>query len=78
MRPTANRKTCFWNQNEAEAMNYLLQTETHSPRPKPALNQPRLNLDVRKRGFDPFYSGIVVGAMATVVGLLLGWFLLPI
>jgi hypothetical protein len=38
----------------------------------------RLNLDIRKRGFDPFFSGVAVGAMATLVGLLLGWFLLPI
>lgn len=59
-------------------MEHLYRTETPIPSPERRLNPPRLNLDIRQRGFDPFFSGIAVGATATLIGLLLGWFLLPV
>ena len=59
-------------------MHQLYLAEMPCPRPERKLHPPRLNLDIRKRGFDPFFSGVAVGAMATLIGLLLGWFLLPI
>jgi hypothetical protein len=32
------------------------------------------NVDVRRRGIDPFLGGVVVGAAAAIVGVLLGLF----
>jgi hypothetical protein len=40
------------------------------------VSPPLLNLDVRRRGFDSFVEGIAVGAVAVIVGVLLGLFLL--
>lgn len=59
-------------------MDYLCRAETPTLRPKTKLDPPRLNLDIRQRGFDPFFSGVAVGATATLIGLILGWFILPI
>jgi hypothetical protein len=59
-------------------MVYLYRSETPIPRPEAKLDPPRLNLDIRQRRFDPFFSGVAVGAMATLIGLIIGWFILPI
>jgi hypothetical protein len=59
-------------------MDYLFRTKTPRPRRSRKLATPRLNLDIRKRGFDPFFTGIAVGAIATLIGLMLGWFVLSI
>jgi len=52
-------------------MNQLTLAATHTPL-RPNVSPAFRNLDVRKRGFDPFFSGIAVGAMATLVGIALG------
>jgi hypothetical protein len=75
IRLTSSRPV-YLEPTETEAMNYLLQTETRRSRRNPEPNQPRRNLDVRQHGFDPFFSGMVIGAITTVVGMVLGWFLL--
>jgi len=59
-------------------MEYLYRTETPTSRRERKLDPPRLNLDIRQRGFDPFFSGVAVGAVATLIGLILGWFFMPI
>lgn len=40
--------------------------------PSPVLSPPSHNLDVRRRGFDPFNIGVVIGAIAAVIGLVIG------
>jgi len=60
-------------------MQYLYQTEWRATQPEAELSARPINVDVRRRGFDPFFSGIAVGVAATLAGVLVGlFFLLPI
>jgi len=52
-------------------MDHLLLSTVRAPTCS-EVSLPSLNLDVRKRGVDPFFSGIAVGAMATLIGIGLG------
>lgn len=56
-------------------MSYLYQAERSATRPTRESFSPPLNVDVRRRGFDPFFVGLVVGAVAAIVGVLLGLYL---
>ncbi len=44
----------------------------------PALKpiRPPLNVDVERRGLDPFVIGVIVGASAALIGLLVGLYVL--
>ncbi len=59
-------------------MEHLYRAATIAPEPAVALSPLLLNLDVRQRGLDPFFRGVAVGALAALLGVVLGWFLLPI
>ena len=56
-------------------MDSLYQTEQRATPPAIELSSPPINVDVRRRGFDPFYSGLAVGTAATLGGVLLGLYL---
>lgn len=60
-------------------MYYLHQTEWRANQPEIDLPPHPINVNVRRRGFDPFFSGIAVGAFATLLGVVLGlYFFLPV
>lgn len=40
--------------------------------PVPQLPPPSFNVNVCRRGADPFLRGVVIGAVATVIGFLIG------
>lgn len=40
--------------------------------PSLELSPPSRNLDVRQRSFDPFIFGVAIGAIAAILGLLIG------
>jgi hypothetical protein len=55
---------------------YYLSQMSLGAKPSPLeLSFPSLSVDVRRRGIDPFLSGVVIGAVAAVIGMLLGFFL---
>lgn len=56
-------------------MQYLYQTEWKTDPPALELSSPPIDVNVRRRGFDPFFSGLAVGAVATVAGMVLGLYL---
>ena len=58
-------------------MQYLYQTEWTATQPRLELSFPPIDVNVRRRGFHPFFSGFAVGAAATILGVLFG-LLLPI
>jgi len=57
-------------------MHYLSRTGPGVLSPSPKLSASALVLDIRRRGIDPFLSGVVIGAAAAVAGMLLGFYLL--
>ncbi|HEY7330080.1 MAG TPA: hypothetical protein VH592_20760 [Gemmataceae bacterium] len=48
------------------------QWQTGLTSPMLELPLPAINVDVRKRAFDPFLSGVAIGAVAAIFGMLLG------
>lgn len=38
----------------------------------PELSPSSINTDVRRRGFNPFFTGVTVGIFAVIFGLLIG------
>jgi hypothetical protein len=53
-------------------MNYLYRTEPEEIPPALQLSPPVFNLDVRRHGIDPFLSSVAIGAVAGIIGMLLG------
>jgi hypothetical protein len=40
--------------------------------PAPELSPSSFNTDVRRRGFNPFFTGVTVGIIAAIIGFLIG------
>lgn len=53
-------------------MDYFDRKEPGKNLPSLVLLSPSLNVDVRRRGSDPFLKGVVIGAVAAIIGVLIG------
>jgi hypothetical protein len=53
-------------------MHRFDQSQTSLTFPTVQLSLPSINVDVRRHGFDPFLCGVTIGAVAAILGMLLG------
>lgn len=70
--PHSAKKTMPAPEHRREERSEGYQTEPVSMPPVPELSPSSINTDVCRRDFDPLPLGIVIGAIAAIIGFLIG------
>jgi hypothetical protein len=59
-------------EHRREERSKACQTEPVAMPSAPELSPSLINTDVRRRGFNPFFTGVTVGIIAAIIGFLIG------